>query len=149
MACLPTHRHCVTSATEAPVILGHICSLWRTISFSMPRLWSRLHISQPPYKAKVAPTLEASNAWLKRSGNCALTISLQTSIRYSPESDQLLNLLVLHASRWQNVCLTIPFAVLESLSELTENDVPLLKDLQLFLHPENIRDIPAWDSIPV
>ncbi|KAJ7252100.1 hypothetical protein B0H12DRAFT_957682, partial [Mycena haematopus] len=39
MACLPTHRNCVMSATEAPVILGRICSSWRTISLSMPRLW--------------------------------------------------------------------------------------------------------------
>ncbi|KAJ7252099.1 hypothetical protein B0H12DRAFT_966255, partial [Mycena haematopus] len=39
IACLPTHRNCVMSATEAPVILGRICSSWRTISLSTPRLW--------------------------------------------------------------------------------------------------------------
>ncbi|KAF8127747.1 hypothetical protein K438DRAFT_1646022 [Mycena galopus ATCC 62051] len=43
MACLPTHRNCVMSAQEAPVILGRICSSWRTISLSTPSLWSRLH----------------------------------------------------------------------------------------------------------
>ncbi|KAJ6594553.1 hypothetical protein B0H19DRAFT_900769, partial [Mycena capillaripes] len=39
MACLPTHRNCVMSAQEAPIILGRICSSWRTISLSTPRLW--------------------------------------------------------------------------------------------------------------
>ncbi|KAK7043475.1 hypothetical protein R3P38DRAFT_3259509 [Favolaschia claudopus] len=32
LACLPTHRNCVMSASEAPVILGRICSSWRALS---------------------------------------------------------------------------------------------------------------------
>ncbi|KAJ6581969.1 hypothetical protein B0H19DRAFT_893223, partial [Mycena capillaripes] len=39
IACIPTHRNCVMSASEAPVLLGRICSSWRAISLSMPRLW--------------------------------------------------------------------------------------------------------------
>ncbi|KAJ6465787.1 hypothetical protein C8R45DRAFT_1022389 [Mycena sanguinolenta] len=48
VACMPTHRNCVMSATEAPVLLGRICSGWRTISLSTPRLWASLHIVEPP-----------------------------------------------------------------------------------------------------
>ncbi|KAJ7161825.1 hypothetical protein C8R43DRAFT_991535 [Mycena crocata] len=44
IACTPAHRNCVMSAKEAPVLLGRICSSWRCISLSTPRLWSRLHI---------------------------------------------------------------------------------------------------------
>ncbi|KAJ6594704.1 hypothetical protein B0H19DRAFT_899198, partial [Mycena capillaripes] len=39
VACIPTHRNCVMSASEAPVLLGRICSSWRAISLSTPRLW--------------------------------------------------------------------------------------------------------------
>ncbi|KAJ7252151.1 hypothetical protein B0H12DRAFT_961513, partial [Mycena haematopus] len=39
VACLPTHRNCVMSASEPPVLLGRICSSWRSISLSTPRLW--------------------------------------------------------------------------------------------------------------
>ncbi|KAJ7134865.1 hypothetical protein C8R44DRAFT_563163, partial [Mycena epipterygia] len=39
MACIPTHRNCVMSASEAPVLLGRICSAWRNISLSTPHLW--------------------------------------------------------------------------------------------------------------
>ncbi|KAJ7677617.1 hypothetical protein B0H17DRAFT_863759, partial [Mycena rosella] len=39
LACIPTHRNCVMSFIEAPVLLGRICSSWRTISLSTPRLW--------------------------------------------------------------------------------------------------------------
>ncbi|KAJ7040748.1 hypothetical protein C8F04DRAFT_909864, partial [Mycena alexandri] len=34
-ACLPTHRNCVMSASEAPLLLGRIC---RSTSLSTPRL---------------------------------------------------------------------------------------------------------------
>ncbi|KAJ7140918.1 hypothetical protein C8R44DRAFT_603871, partial [Mycena epipterygia] len=36
VACIPTHRNCVMSAREAPVLLGHICSSWRETSLSTP-----------------------------------------------------------------------------------------------------------------
>ncbi|KAJ6498740.1 hypothetical protein C8R45DRAFT_979686 [Mycena sanguinolenta] len=157
MACLPTHRNCVMSATEAPVSLGRICSAWRAISLSTPRLWCRLHIVQPPRPrllnlvpstaraAKVAERLEVGNAWLKRSGDCPLSISFEGAIAIDPmrypdfskEQDQFLNLLIPHASRWQNVCLFIPFSSLQRLSHLTENDVPVLEDFQFTLHPED------------
>ncbi|KAJ6581782.1 hypothetical protein B0H19DRAFT_884580, partial [Mycena capillaripes] len=39
IACIPTHRNCVMSASEAPVLLGRICSSWRAISLSTPRIW--------------------------------------------------------------------------------------------------------------
>ncbi|KAF7376660.1 hypothetical protein MSAN_00082800 [Mycena sanguinolenta] len=94
MACLPTHRNCVMSATEAPVILGRICSAWRAISLSAPRLWSSLHIVEPTlvyhappytvtsgvYEAKVTQRLDVANTWLQRSGTCPLSISLDSNL---------------------------------------------------------------------
>ncbi|KAJ7252136.1 hypothetical protein B0H12DRAFT_964446, partial [Mycena haematopus] len=47
VACLPTHRNCVMSASEAPVLLGRICNSWRAISLSAPRLWASLHVVEP------------------------------------------------------------------------------------------------------
>ncbi|KAJ7173431.1 hypothetical protein C8R46DRAFT_1255605 [Mycena filopes] len=47
VACLPTNRNCVMTAVEAPVLLGRICSAWRSISLGTPRLWARLHIVEP------------------------------------------------------------------------------------------------------
>ncbi|KAF8157425.1 hypothetical protein K438DRAFT_1462216, partial [Mycena galopus ATCC 62051] len=39
LTCLPTHRNAVMSANEAPLLLGHICSGWRSIALSTPMLW--------------------------------------------------------------------------------------------------------------
>ncbi|KAJ6514307.1 hypothetical protein C8R47DRAFT_940316, partial [Mycena vitilis] len=43
LACLPTHHNAVMSVTEAPLLLGRICSAWRSIALVAPRLWSSLH----------------------------------------------------------------------------------------------------------
>ncbi|KAJ7185573.1 hypothetical protein C8R46DRAFT_1185264, partial [Mycena filopes] len=90
VACLPTHRNCVMTAVEAPVLLGRICSAWRSISLGTPRLWARLHIVEPsqsrpgPFRTpravweeKFAQRLETTKTWLGRSGQCALSISFQ------------------------------------------------------------------------
>ncbi|KAJ6481687.1 hypothetical protein C8R45DRAFT_1002703 [Mycena sanguinolenta] len=167
MACLPTNRNCVMSATEAPVILGRVCSSWRTISLSTPRLWSRLHIVEPTrpysanpelYEAKVAQRLEVAKNWLQRSGMCPLSISLETKLdrgmapsltqnpaHSSPRPNLFLNLLIPLASRWQNIRLTIPSPALETLSALTEKDVPLLRYFKLVQRPDQPNSDTKWN----
>ncbi|KAJ7785657.1 hypothetical protein B0H16DRAFT_1247991, partial [Mycena metata] len=85
IACLPTHRNCVMSAVEVPVLLGRICSSWRALSLSTPRLWARLHIAEPDppghwqtpiYAAQYMQRIANTIAWLGRSGICPLSISL-------------------------------------------------------------------------
>ncbi|KAF7376788.1 hypothetical protein MSAN_00096100 [Mycena sanguinolenta] len=78
VACLPTHRNCVMSASEAPVLLGRVCSAWRAILHTTSRLWSRLHVVEPlwspddptssSFEEKVAQRLEITHTWLSRSG---------------------------------------------------------------------------------
>ncbi|KAJ6480833.1 hypothetical protein C8R45DRAFT_1003795 [Mycena sanguinolenta] len=147
------------SAQEAPVLLGLICSSWRAISLSMPRLWSRLHVVKPPfpynmnstalrrYQAKVAQRLEVSGAWLRRSGRCPLSISLQCSHNYDPSNDlpppfapssnapsskdAFLNVLIPFASRWQDISVTIPSSAVQALLDLTGHDVPRLQSLAI------------------
>ncbi|KAJ7680972.1 hypothetical protein DFH06DRAFT_1164666 [Mycena polygramma] len=147
IACLPTNRNCVMSAKEAPVILGRICSSWRAIAFSTPRLWASLHIVEPTrhhhwtslYEAKVAQRLEAATAWLKRSGACPLSISLEGPVDHDILSppfvrnvDPFPDVLVPFASQWQDVRLVVPMATVEAvLSRLTEDDVPLLRSLKI------------------
>ncbi|KAJ6586341.1 hypothetical protein DFH09DRAFT_977923, partial [Mycena vulgaris] len=144
LACLPTHRNCVMSATEAPVLLGRICSSWRTISLSTPRLWSSLHIAVPPlqgnlglalYDEKLLQRLEATKIWLSRSGECALSISLQGPYypfgSSTPTQILLIRALIPLASRWAHIEFAAPHSVLTTLSHLTEADVPALKSLAL------------------
>ncbi|KAJ6475895.1 hypothetical protein DFH09DRAFT_1293234 [Mycena vulgaris] len=145
LACIPTHRNCVMSATEAPVLLGRICSSWRTISLSTPRLWSILHIALPPYdknmsrvlyEEKLSQRLATTKTWLARSGECGLSISLQGphyALGHSTPTQvlHLLQALLPLSSRWERIEFTTPHSVLAALSHLTEVDVPTLKSITI------------------
>ncbi|KAJ6586384.1 hypothetical protein DFH09DRAFT_1359723 [Mycena vulgaris] len=108
LACIPTHRNCVMSATEAPVLLGLICSSWRTISLLTPRLWSSLHIVVSSHQ-----------------GSFGLTFSIRQLclVDFAPKA--LLSL----SSRCEHIEFTVPHSVLAALSHLTEADVPTLTSI--------------------
>ncbi|KAF7357958.1 hypothetical protein MVEN_00842400 [Mycena venus] len=152
VACIPTHRNCVMSASEAPVLLGRICSSWRTISLSTPRLWAKLHIVEPSrwrfgssnalVDDKVAQRLDTMKMWLGRSGQCPLSISLQSGPDYdSPPSTptetsgQFLQELIPFARRWQHIRLAMSPVVFKELAHLTAEDVPMLESVAV--HPQH------------
>ncbi|KAK6977585.1 hypothetical protein R3P38DRAFT_2666352 [Favolaschia claudopus] len=166
IACLPAHRNCIMSASEAPVLLGRICSSWRALSLATPRLWASLHIVEPtrtPYggfpdvAAKRAQRLETMRTWLGRSGQCPLSISVHSGGSYhspvdSPatesaeEDDPIIEQLILFASRWQRVCFVHPFRTIQALAHLKGEDVPLLDKIEVVLNDGGSPESPAAPS---
>ncbi|KAJ7062346.1 hypothetical protein C8F01DRAFT_128306 [Mycena amicta] len=155
VACLATERNCIMSASEAPILLGRICSSWRAISMSTPRLWASVHIvepSPPPSNASVyvtrardarlAQRLESAKSWLARSGKCPLSISLlleshgqeyTSSEIESWPTYSFLQVMISHLSQWRRIELRVPNRLVEALRKLTGKDVPLLQSLNLDL----------------
>ncbi|KAJ7090835.1 hypothetical protein B0H15DRAFT_837055 [Mycena belliarum] len=132
------------NATEAPLLLGRICSAWRAISYATPRLWSALHIVEPTFhehagaafEEKLLQRLEATKAWLGRSGRRPLSISLhstfsRTTVLSTTPSSRLMEALLPFASRWEHVAFTVPFSILATAAHLTEKDVPMLKSVRI------------------
>ncbi|KAJ7437750.1 hypothetical protein FB451DRAFT_1450356 [Mycena latifolia] len=158
VACLPTHRNCVMSAVEAPVLLGRVCGSWRSISLLTPRLWSRVHVVEPTFKPqhtqalfkeKLAQRLEITKTWLGRSGQCLLSISLQCPspgsimLSLTGSSAQILRALFPFSSRWEHIAFVIHPSILATMSDLTEADVPMLKSVELNVALETFR----WSSL--
>ncbi|KAJ6508063.1 hypothetical protein DFH09DRAFT_1199240 [Mycena vulgaris] len=85
-ACLPTTHDAIISATEAPLLLGHICSYWRSVAHSMPTLWMSLYIpwatSSFGNDSAHAPSdvtlrfAEIVQEWLRRSGTSPISLSI-------------------------------------------------------------------------
>ncbi|KAJ7937449.1 hypothetical protein B0H13DRAFT_2418564, partial [Mycena leptocephala] len=155
IACLPADRNCVMSASESPVLLGRICSSWRAISLSTPRLWASLHIAEPSrppdsdmsFEKKYIQRLETMKAWLRRSGDCPLSISLQCAldlvVGIPLEGPLFLQSLIPFAPRWRAVNFTDHTPrLIEVLSNLTESDVPILQDLVLWERPRHMDPVP-------
>jgi len=104
--CLPTDRNPIMSAVEAPMLLTRVCGLWRSIAFSSPRIWAKLHIPFPGdpifsnsfgglkdkmlairrqvFAKVIGLRCQVVKEWLHRSGTCPLSISLHYPIGYTP-----------------------------------------------------------------
>ncbi|KAJ7205956.1 hypothetical protein GGX14DRAFT_457755 [Mycena pura] len=154
-ACLPTDRNCVMSASEAPVLLGRICSSWRAISLSTPSLWANIHIAETTsplmthipsviFQKKMAQRIEIIKTWLSRSGHCPLSISLAGSTSewtMVPFMEAILSF----AHRWQHIRLAVSEVALEVLGRLTPTDVPILRGLWL----NNVRFPFDWSRLEI
>ncbi|KAJ7354504.1 hypothetical protein DFH08DRAFT_855059 [Mycena albidolilacea] len=145
VACLPTHRNCVMSASEAPVLLGRICSSWRAISLTTPRLWARLHVVEPQsdmnphaptayFDEKVAQRVQATKMWLGRSGQCPLSISLLCALRKTEASVQFLQALISFAPRWQHIHLIAAASLLLEIASSINTEIPWLETIAFRVH---------------
>ncbi|KAJ7675222.1 hypothetical protein B0H17DRAFT_946181, partial [Mycena rosella] len=47
VACLPSHRNPIIASDESPLLLCQICSAWRRLALSTPRLWTSVHVVVP------------------------------------------------------------------------------------------------------
>ncbi|KAJ7069461.1 hypothetical protein C8F01DRAFT_1112810 [Mycena amicta] len=152
VACLPTDRNSVMSASEAPVLLGRICSHWRTVAFQTSALWARLHIVEPqcpPWTytggaktrvaAKTAQRLDVAKRWLDRSGQRPLSICFRGSdLSYRESLDtqstlSFLRLLTSYVSRWNIIDLNFRLDIdtFAQLTQLETNSAPLLQNFTL------------------
>ena len=108
--CLPTHRNPIMKSSESPVLLTRICSSWKAIALSSPRIWSKIHIPLPgdPSFSSGYGTIAEKNGlssrrqrftrllqlrcdavreWLSRSGICPLSLSITYPSHYSAVHD--------------------------------------------------------------
>ncbi|KAJ6515448.1 hypothetical protein C8R45DRAFT_209378 [Mycena sanguinolenta] len=74
--CLPRKRQSdIVNPKEAPLLLTHVCSLWRNIAISTPELWAAfdLEIGWPePH------LLEIGETWLGRARGCPISVKLSS-----------------------------------------------------------------------
>ncbi|KAJ7261288.1 hypothetical protein B0H12DRAFT_1106127 [Mycena haematopus] len=139
---LPSDRNAVMHASEAPVLLGRVCSGWRRIALATPNLWASLHVVTPPVdysESDISPgkiRMMAMEEWLARSGACPLSMSIWVSreawgsaaaAASSPFVEAILPL----ANRWKHVELRVPSDSLDSFHYLQATDVPLLETLSI------------------
>ena len=147
--CLPTHHNAVVSVRVAPLLLGRVCSAWRSITLSTSRLWASLHIPTPrsylfgPASIReMATRCQAVREWFLRSGEVPLFISLYLSDPFysagSPdphkdiESFRSVSRQILPFSRrWKTVDLKAREGSFTHFQDIVEGDVPMLESLSI------------------
>ncbi|KAK7001459.1 hypothetical protein R3P38DRAFT_2558783, partial [Favolaschia claudopus] len=105
LACLPATRDVfmIRSAAEPPLLLGRICSRWRSIAFALPTLWSSLHIHVDYVKWR-RKRIAAVDEWLKKTSQVPLSISLQGNDGLGSNDDAaVVDILTRHSSQWASL----------------------------------------------
>ncbi|XP_006455719.1 hypothetical protein AGABI2DRAFT_121621 [Agaricus bisporus var. bisporus H97] len=130
--CLPVAHNSVLSAKEAPLLLGRVCSQWRRIAYSTPKLWCSLHIAVPPLTYPQAQAMfEASEAWITRSGILPLSISISDFEQMEVSEGQFrpyFELITKHARRWKTIHLHVPLCdIKDFLMQLDVDRYPILE----------------------
>jgi len=102
----------ILSATEAPMLLTRVCSLWRSVALSSPRIWTRLHIPLPGdprispnygsygmrddravevrrqiFSKMIQLRCRAVKDWLDRSGSLPLSLSISYPFECEPSTN--------------------------------------------------------------
>ncbi|KAJ7615118.1 hypothetical protein B0H17DRAFT_681022 [Mycena rosella] len=117
---------------SAPLLLGNICSHWRHVALSTPRLWSSFNKTLPQDSPRTPFLLELLQIWLSRSGLHPLTLSFRyAEIRIRPTPDPFHRIILQHAHQWQDVGFHLPHADLAQLFDEFAGTFPLLKSLTI------------------
>ncbi|TDL19846.1 hypothetical protein BD410DRAFT_398391 [Rickenella mellea] len=109
---------------HAPLLIGRVCSRWRSVTISTPELWSSIVVgTDRPYKGvNFRKELEAVRLWVSRSRSLPLSIvigySYITSPGHSPDEQllsQLFHTLIAQSRRWRSFRAKVPEEFVDSL----------------------------------
>lgn len=156
--CLPTDHNAIMSAHEAPLMLGRICSSWRSISISMPRLWTTVHVPIPDgyhnfewfsEEMALADSLVAAThiadlrtaalkEWLNRSKSLPVNISFTQWGDSSPpsvpapqshHSYPIVDTILSVAHRWREISIAAPAQTMMRFLTHPPHELPFLESL--------------------
>jgi hypothetical protein len=122
----------------APLLLCSVCSSWRELALSLPRLWQRLSLrfsnTIPMSGSKTEEVIALIHGWIKRSGVLPLTLGLRVRVVVYDDSlvframvEAVLGAFAQYASRWEHFHFTDDISV--TLPEF--GDMPLLRSFSL------------------
>ena len=95
----------------APLLLCSVCSTWRALALSTPRLWQRLFLrfTKVTRTIRVEEVITMMHAWIEQSGVLPLTLRLEACLLHGhPAEFQAMICAVLlvlshYSSRWEHV----------------------------------------------
>ncbi|TDL27022.1 hypothetical protein BD410DRAFT_481266 [Rickenella mellea] len=125
------------SALCAPLLLGRVCSRWRTTSISTPKIWTSIVIGvyerNIPSNYSLEKDMEATTVWVNRSGTRPLSFHIHLFGRPIDESGVtilgVLGLVVSQSWRWKTLRTSILTKFMKTLlAPLREGNAPKLEN---------------------
>lgn len=144
--CLDSHPD--FSVKEAPLLLSRICSSWRTLAHSTPRLWACFQVNVPDLSTDSTWTrnhIATMKLWLARSKSYPLTVRItQNPVGRTPDSRSALFLaaLIPHAHRWKSIDMCIPSSNFKPLQDSPPSQFMALGAMTIGMRGKWSADIP-------
>ncbi|TDL17361.1 hypothetical protein BD410DRAFT_794331 [Rickenella mellea] len=135
LACLPDDPgddFPTFSAKAAPLLLGRVCSCWREVALTTPRVWAKLSIRKADEHGNVLTRkpVSAVQAWIRRTGRCALSFRFVTDDFSRTEEKQILISILPHRERWEYLEVHGSLSVYHICAAIS-NGAPLLRYLNI------------------
>ncbi|KAJ7166997.1 hypothetical protein C8R46DRAFT_268523 [Mycena filopes] len=135
----------------SPLILCRICAYWRQVALSTPTLWRAIQIDLRDWDSDKGRTwrLYLLNTWLRRSGDCSLSIYIHHTRGYIPRPTipEFYHAIARHRQQLEHLDIVASFGNLS----LVQGDMPRLRHLTL--GPNDLPDSskptpPLFDCAP-
>ncbi|KAK7055851.1 F-box domain-containing protein [Favolaschia claudopus] len=124
---LPAYPLCPnTTGLHSPTLLTHVCSQWRNIALSTPKLWRAIDLLS---QEECEGIDHIRDAWLSRSGCCPLSLDILVD-EYGESS---LPALIAHRTRIEYLTITGPTSDAIPHLSIFDSSMPLLRHLELTL----------------
>ncbi|KAK7001437.1 hypothetical protein R3P38DRAFT_3284283 [Favolaschia claudopus] len=126
IACLPTRHNAVMNVAEPPLLLGRICSGWRSVAFALPILWASIHIAVDFIDSEEKEVAVVD--WLSRASPFPMAISVECG--RASGRDDLIDILIPFSSRWSSLDLRNAYATQKhDFHRLAAVEAPMLMDI--------------------
>lgn len=103
---------------KTPLAIASVSRRWRTVALDTPRMWSEFSLNIRMKHSK--KHIELARMWLSRSGNCPLSIRLETQADYSGAVPKLMEIFAACSRRWCNIQLMLPWPMLKCMSAMVK-----------------------------
>jgi hypothetical protein len=163
---LPNNGYPAMHASEAPMLLGRVCSRWRQIVYGTAELWRSIHVAIPTpginagEDTLVKLRLQAMTEWLDRAGGLPLRLSIYVAdptariLRIGDLKEahgyisQYAEALLPYASRWGDLHLTFAPYFLKPWKNLRGHQVSSLRSFSIKCeHSMRFEGIGDWESL--
>jgi hypothetical protein len=126
--CLPARKSHSFRISQAPLLLGRICSGWRSVMLTTPQLWSTFALVSSFRSTNNA----LCNVWLERSGSCPLTLVIGSLGGTTEEAYAVIATLASHCHRWRHLVLMSPSAM--QYISTADLHLPCLESVEIAMH---------------